>query len=338
MTHAKAIIFSGNGLATVGDVELPPVDDGDVRITTTASVVSAGTEGWVLTDRFHWGGPSPYPLVPGYQKTGVVDELGSAVTGLAVGDRVFMTTGKLTGAVHSYWGGHISLGQQVHNEVIKLPATVSDLEAANLVVTQVGYNAASRPRVTGGEIAVVFGDGMIGQMAAQMLRARGAWVVICGRRPMRLDLALRHSADAVIDTREQNVRAELHTYAPDGVDIVVDAESAPDTALYLDILRARDGQIVLSGFYTDGLVLDLDALQKREIAVFTNSGWTRRRLEATLDLVAKGVLQSTPLITHRLSYRDAPEAWRLISARDPNVLGIAFTWHTAECTQSAVSP
>ena len=91
-------------------------------------------------------------------------------------------------------------------------------------------------------------------MAAQMLRARGARVVLCGRRRVRLDLALRHSADAVVDTREQNVRTELRTHAPDGVDMVVDAGSAPDTALYLDILRERDGQIVLSGFSTDGLM------------------------------------------------------------------------------------
>ena len=143
-------------------------------------------------------------------------------------------------------------------------------------------------------------------MAAQMLRARGARVVLCGRRRVRLDLALRHSADAVVDTREQNVRTELRTHAPDGVDMVVDAGSAPDTALYLDILRERDGQIVLSGFSTDGLMLDMDALQKREITVYTNSGWTRRRLEATLDLVATRVLQATPLITHQFSYRDAP--------------------------------
>src|SRR5207249_892678 len=107
----------------------------------------------------------PYPLVPGYQKAGVVREVGARVQGLAPGDRVFMTTSKLCGAVHPCWGGHIALSQQVQDEVLTLPAEVGDLDAANLVVSQVGYNAASRPRLAGGDVAVIFGDGLIGQMA-----------------------------------------------------------------------------------------------------------------------------------------------------------------------------
>jgi len=74
--QAEAVIFNGNGTATLGMVELPPLDPDDVLIETTVSVVSAGTEEWVLSDRFHWGGPLTYPLVPGYQKVG--DSLDSA--------------------------------------------------------------------------------------------------------------------------------------------------------------------------------------------------------------------------------------------------------------------
>ncbi len=324
--QAEAIIFSGNGTATVGVVELPPLDPADVLIETTVSVVSTGTEGWVLSDRFHWGGPLPYPLVPGYQKVGIVREVGVGVAGLTPGDRVFMTRGKLCGSVTSYWGGHMSLSQESQAEALKLPDEVDDLDAANLVVAQVGYNAASRPRLIRGETVAVFGDGLIGQMAAQALRARGARVVLCGRRPLRLELGARHSADAVVDTREQDVRAALRAVAPDGVDVIVDTGSAPDMGLFLDVLREQDGQIVLSGFYADGLTVDADALQRREIALLTNSGWTRARLQATLDLVAQGALRTAPLITHQVPYHEAPHVWELIDARDPTMLGIAFTW------------
>ncbi len=324
--QAEAVIFSGNGTATVGAVTLPPLDPDDVLIETRVSVVSAGTEGWVLGDRFHWGGPSPYPLVPGYQKVGIVREVGADVVGLAPGDRVFMTTSKLVGAVHAYWGGHVSLSQQVREEVIAVPPGVGDLDAANLVVAQVGYNAASRPRLVGGEAAAVFGDGLIGQMAAQALRARGTRVILCGRRPARLALGARYSADAVVDTRDRDARTAVRRIAPAGVDVVVDTGSVPDLALFLDILRERDGQIVLSSFYTDGLLVDADALQRREIALLTNSGWTRPRLEATLDLMARGDIQVEPLITHRFPYQEAPRAWQLIEARDPAVLGVAFMW------------
>jgi len=173
--RAEAVVFGGRGDVTVSPVDLPEIGHTDVLMETRVSVVSAGMERWILSDRFHWGGSMPYPLVPGYQKSGVVLEVGAGVDGLAPGDRVFMTTSKVCEPVHAFSGGHISLSQEIQSEVLKLPAEVSDLEAANLVVAQVGYNAASRPRIHGGEVAAVFGDGMIGQMAAQALRARGGY-------------------------------------------------------------------------------------------------------------------------------------------------------------------
>jgi 2-desacetyl-2-hydroxyethyl bacteriochlorophyllide A dehydrogenase len=338
--QAQAVIFTGDGTVTVGQVELPPLDDQDVLIQTRVSVVSAGTEGWVLHDRMGWAGPSPYPLVPGYQKAGVVREVGAAVRGLAPGDRVAMTTGRLAGAVRAHWGGHVSLGQQVQEEALKLQDEVSDEDAANLVVAQVGYNAASRPRLEGGEVAAVFGDGLIGQLAAQALRARGARVVLCGRRAARLELGTAYSADAAVNVATSDARAALRELAPGGLDVVVDTSNAPDMALFMDVLRPRDGQIVLSGsYYTAyasgrGLTVDADALQKREIALLTNSGWTRPRLEATLALMARGLLRTTPLITHRVSYREAPRAWQMIEARDQAVLGVAFTWDTLDDARS----
>lgn len=332
--RTDAVIFASEGVVTTGPIELPPLGDDDILIETSASVISAGTEGWVLHNRMGWAGASPYPLVPGYQRVGIVRATGDQVIGFAPGDRVFMPRGKVAGSVQAMWGGHSAIGQDVPDDVLTIPDAVNDLDAANLVVAQVGYNAASRPRLTGGETAAVFYDGLIGQMAAQALRARGARVILCGHRPRRLDLALRYSADAVVNTREQDVRVALRDLAPAGVDVVVDTTNGPDMQLYLDVLRARDGQIVLSGsYYTayaegKGLVVDADALQKREIALLTNQGWTRARLQATLDLMAAQRIRVAPLITHQFSYRDAAQAWRMIEARDPDVLGVAFTWST----------
>jgi 2-desacetyl-2-hydroxyethyl bacteriochlorophyllide A dehydrogenase len=312
--RAPAVIFGKAGVVTTGEVELPPLEAEEVLIETRVSVVSAGTEGWVLHDRMGWAGRSPYPLVPGYQRAGVVRAVGAAVRGLSVGDRVATTTCRLAGAVRAHWGGHVALGQEVQAEVLLIPARVSDLDAANVAVAQVGYNAASRPRLEGGEVAAVFGDGLIGQMAAQALRARGARVVLCGRRALRLELGARHSADAVVDLTAGAPREALRALAPSGLDVVVDTSTVPDMALFLDVLRPRDGQIVLSGsYYTnyargEGLMVDADALQRREIALLTNSGWTRQRLAATLALMAAGKLRTPPLITHLQTYQDAPRA------------------------------
>ena len=63
------------------------------------------------------------------------------------------------------------------------------MDAAGAVVAQVGYNAASRVAMQPGDWVVVYGDGIIGQSAAQAARARGARVILVGHRAERVALA-----------------------------------------------------------------------------------------------------------------------------------------------------
>ena len=77
------------------------------------------------------------------------------------------------------------------------------------MVAQVGYNAARRARIEPGDWVAVYGDGLIGQCAAQAARGRGARVILVGHRAERLALAAEHSADAVVNGRDRQVVDEV---------------------------------------------------------------------------------------------------------------------------------
>ncbi|MCT9930238.1 hypothetical protein N5079_08360 [Planotetraspora sp. A-T 1434] len=59
-------------------------------------------------------------------------------------------------------------------------------------------------------------------------------------------------------------------------------------------------------------------------------GWDEPRLlRYVLGMMERGLLDCSGLITHRFSWRDAPEAYRLVNDRRGETMGVAFLWDGA---------
>ena len=330
--QVEAVVFTRPSEVAMGSVEMPPPGPGEVQVKTLCSTISCGTEGWALRNLFTWD-RTPYPCVPGYQRVGIIMALGEGVSGWQIGQKVATTTGVWDGPVKPFWGAHIAMANVKASELYELPAGVDDVDAASLVVAQVGYNAASRMVLTAGQWVVVYGDGLIGQCAAQAARARGARVVLVGHRPVRVKLAAEHSADVAIDSRETDVaQAVAKETGADGVAAVIDTVQTEEAQVeYCRFLPARLGQVVYSGFTPGKTWADMALLQQRELTAHFVSGWTRPRMEATLKLMAEGRVRVRPLVTHLVPYRRGPELYRMILRKDPSFLGLTLDW-TGACS------
>lgn len=331
-----AVVFERPGEVAVRSVELPDPAPDDVLVRTEWSALSPGTEGRVLDDRFFSRSfaAQRFPTVPGYQRVGTIEALGGAVRDLRVGQRVFATRGRVSGGVAATWGGHVALALTPADEVMPLPDGIDGRVAAGLVLAQVGHNGATRPARTGpGALVVVVGDGLVGQYAAQASRARGAHVLLAGRRTDRLAAAARHSATEVLDVRAEDLAAAVRARRPDGADVVIDTSSTADGVRAATALLRRDGELVLLGWYPEGENL-LDVFWfiagKRELAAHFTGGWTRPRLEATLAAVGAGTLRVAELITHDIPWQDAAEAFALARDRASVHLGIVIDWRGSD--------
>ena len=325
--ESPAIVFTSVNHVDFTDLPVAPPGPGEVQVQTRYSTISAGTEGWALQDRFTWS-PTPFPCVPGYQRAGVITAIGPDVRDWQVGARVVATNGSWSQSPGPHWGAHIGLANTSVNELYAIPNEVDLLDASATVVAQVGYNAASRAAIAPGDWVAVYGDGLIGQCAAQAARARGARVLLVGHRAERLALGAEHSADAVINPRESSLGAMVQrlTGTPFVTAILDTIQTTSSQAEYLPILEYGRGQIVYSGFTPGTAWADMARLQQQELTTHFVQGWTRPRMEATLDLMRRGLLRIQPLLTHVVAAAQGPAMYQLIQHPQAAFLGIALDW------------
>jgi 3-hydroxyethyl bacteriochlorophyllide a dehydrogenase len=327
--RGKAVVFPEAGEVVVQEIDLPPMGPEDVLVRTEYSMISAGTERWCLQGCIQMGPDRliEFPFITGYQAAGMVQEIGHRVEDLRPGDRVFSPRTNLTPQWQGSWGGHVSHHIAPARSVIKLPESVSTRAASGLVLAQVGYNGAMRPRLKRGDVAIVIGDGLVGQYASQVLRYRGARVIMAGHHDHRLKLALAHSVDEAINSRDRDFFGWVHTEYPRGVPIAV--ETASKITLVKEAIDALEyaGQLVVLGYYPSGeCLLDIHWARRAETTVYFPNSWTHERLLATLQLLEGKRIKSEELITHIFSYQEAPEAYAMIQDKQTDFLGVVLRW------------
>jgi 3-hydroxyethyl bacteriochlorophyllide a dehydrogenase len=327
---SRAVVFPEARRAEIREVEIPEPGEEQVLVEIEASAVSPGTERWCLSDRMVVPGQPrlAFPHVPGYQAAGTVVEVGVKVRSLRPGDRVFSRNCTTPPAwAGSWWGGHV--GHHVTEEagVIPLPASVSIRVASGLLLAQVGYNGASKPELSPGDPAVVIGDGLVGQYAGQVLRHRGARVTMSGLSPFRLELARLYSADEVFDASQGGFESFLRQRYPEGVRVAIETASSAATVRQAAGLLAYGGQLVLNGYYPPPeSLIDWHWLRTRELTVYCPNSRTRERLEKTLGLISRGVLEVEKLVTHELPIEEAPQVYERLLGDEADYLGIVFRW------------
>jgi len=330
---AQAVVFTAPNTVEVQEVLCPDPGPGDVVVRVTHSWISNGTEGSYLRGEriagdtpYRPGNPWPFPIVAGYQKIGVIEWVGSEVEDLEVGETVFCTMGKVENMFASS-GGHVSPSVSPRNQIWKLPEDTDPLAFAGLVLTQVGYNCGTRAPVQVGEGAIVIGDGMVGQWAAQTLAWRGANVLLLGHSDYRLDLFTPGPFRNAANTAYKGWRQILHAVLEDA-SILVDTVGSMQTLESLLRYAKRHAHIVSAGFYGTDDLLALQPLRAGELSVDMVSGWDLERMNDTRALIQAGVLETLPLITHHFPVTRAADAWALIQDKGEPVLGVILDWET----------
>lgn len=325
-----AILFTAPRVAVFGEIDVPEPGPADLLVRTTVSGVSVGTERWALLDRRP---EMKFPHVPGYLGVGVVERGAGA---FASGERVFFTNARLgePHASHSWMSAHVAraaVSTHVADDwppyVCRVPDEIDDVSAALTGLAAVAVQGADMVRVTSKHTALVLGLGVIGQCAAQVLRAKGARVIGADLDPRRVELARLHSADAAVALAPGPIAPQLAGQVPAaGCDLVVDTTSAAAVLQQLDELVAPRGQILLQGYYPGLTPLNLDRLHgKRPTIAVACSLDLKAHLYAT-RLLAGGQLRLKPLVTLCARPADAAQVYAAVLDRPGDFLGIVFDW------------
>jgi 2-desacetyl-2-hydroxyethyl bacteriochlorophyllide A dehydrogenase len=313
-------------------VQAPDPTPDDVVIRVQHSWISNGTESSFVRGERIAGDtprsatdPMPFPHVPGYQKVGIVEWVGANVSGLNPGERVFATVSRVSDMFYDY-AGHISPAVTHHSQIWKLPPDLDPVSASGLVLTQVGYNVGMGPALQPGDPAIVLGDGMVGQWSAQTLQHRGARVLLAGKHDERLTLFDAGPDDLRVNITQTDLIEAARVWAPDGVQALADTVGTIPTVESLYPVMRRFSHITSAGFYGHQGLIDIQKMRNREMVLHTPAGWSKARLDATLDLLARGALKTSHLITHHFPAAQAGAAFDLILSRREPVLGVILDW------------
>jgi bacteriochlorophyllide a dehydrogenase len=333
--RSKAVVFTAPNEVRYLDVESPDPGENDIVIDIHHSWISNGTEGSFLRgerlsgdEAWQQGDPMPFPMIAGYQKVGRIVSLGTNVAGFEVGEMVFASMSKVTGMFDNRFAGHVSPSVCDKGAVIKIPAGIDPLAVSGLVLTQVGYNCGNRSSIEPGQVAIVLGDGLVGQWAAQTLKQRGATVVMVGKHDDRLKKAAPHAH--IINGPDDFGTSAFDALNLGKVQVLVDTiGSVPAMYAWLHRMN-RNSHIVVAGFYKpSGNVNIQTALQdfrNYEISFDLVSGATAKRLDDTMQWIADGKLDTLSLITHRFPVEQASSVWELIESKREPILGVVLDW------------
>lgn len=233
MTKTKAVSFSRNGGPEVFeyvDIDLPPPSMGQVQIRQEAV-------GLNFIDVYFRDGTykAPHlPFVTGKEAAGVVTSIGPGVTDFAVGDRV---------AYASADGAYSAARNIETKHLVKVPDGISlETAAAMMLKGMTAEYLLNRTFKVGPETVLLFhaAAGGVGLIAGQWAKALGATVIGTAGSADKVQLALEHGYDHVINYRTENFAERVREITGGkGVDVVYDSIGRDTFPQSLDCLKPR---------------------------------------------------------------------------------------------------
>ncbi len=317
----KALVIDEYSHACLTDWPEPELGPDQVLLKVHFSGVSAGTERWMGTGAMRdprYGAP---PFVPGYQASGEVVARGSRVADLAVGDLV----------VAFAPGSHAAYVQAPRSTVHAVPAKRMTDIASLFVQPSVGANALNQAMVAAGDSVLVIGQGLVGQMTAQLARLRGAHVMASDISPVRLSMSKRYCADSVVDASAGPIIEQVSGRVPSGFDVVIESigmSSLLDDAL---ALVTPGGRFVFVGWHSDRVQFVFNHPHAKQIRAFFPSGIGPTQVaNGVLGLMARGDLRLRPLITHTVQMQDAASVYnQLFTPESDQINAMVIDWRSS---------
>jgi len=336
----RAVVYRGEGRVEVADVPDPTIEDPkDAIVRVTVSAICGSDLHF-----FHGKAPLDPGETMGHEAVGLVERVGDGVTRFAPGRRVVASFSIACGSCWFCRGGQSQLCEdarilgagvfggalggaqaelvRVPNADVNLlpvPDAVSDERAVFVGdVLTTGYHAAEVAGIRAGEHVAVVGAGPVGNLAIQSARLHGpAEVIAIDLEPERLALAARAGAVPVNATERNPQTAVFERTGGRGADVVVEAVGSPAAfERALDVVR-RGGRVLVVGMYASEVFeAQLGVWWTRALDLrFTglcpvHSVWERAMAE-----LERGVLDPSPLVSHRLSLEEAPRGYELFGSR-----------------------
>ena len=297
----------------------------------------------------HGSVPRAVPgITVGHEMVGIVEELGSEVKGVNVGDRVTVNVetfcGKCFYCKHGYvnnctsphggWalGCRIDGGQTEYVRVPlaeqglnRIPDSVSDEQALFVGdVLATGFWAARISEITEEDTVLIIGAGPTGicTLLCVMLK-QPKRIIVCEQSEERRNFVKQHYPNVLLTTPDECEDFVKNNSDHGGADRVLEVAGGKDT-FQLAWRTARPNAIVtVVALYNEAQTLPLPDMYGKNLT-FKTGGVDGCDCEEVLQLIEEGKIDTTPLITHRFPLSRIAEAYNLFENKEDGVIKVAI--------------
>jgi threonine dehydrogenase-like Zn-dependent dehydrogenase len=333
-----ATLMYGAGDVRVETVPNPTIQQPTDAIVRIVAGCICGSDLWPFASRDATDEGSRM----GHEFVGVIEELGSDTSGLAVGDFViapfvasdgtcdFCKEGLQTSCRHGgHWGGTEDGGQgefarvpQASGTLVVVPAGFDEKLIPSLLslsdVMSTGYHAAQKAQIKPGQTVTVIGDGAVGLSAVLSAKLMGAsQIILMGRHEARTNLGREFGAtDVVAERGEEGVAAVKALTGGDGTHVVLEAVGLR-TAIETAIAVVRDGGVVSRVGAPQFSEVPLGFPEfMRNITLTGGVAPARAYIDELLPLVLDGTIEPGKVFDRTIGMDEVPAGYQAMADRE----------------------
>ena len=335
MPANPGVVFRAKRQVVIEDGPVPRPGAGEVLVRTRMTMISTGTELTILevkefAEDSTWARYGKFPFAPGYNNIGVVVEAGSPADAAWVGKRVA-----------TYCPHRLFVTAKV-DDLRPVPDGLDDEEAVFFTFADITMQGTRRGRLKWGDVAVVYGAGLIGQMVARFVLfagSRAAFVVDVS--DYRLSLLPKDHRLVPVNPQKQDLKALVAARTAGRMADVVYEATGNSQLIPQEFAALRiEGRLVLVSSPGGGTQFNFQELcgtnsytiigahnrSHTPVATWDNP-WTQKHdTEFFFELQRNGDIDVRPLVTHRMPCARAVEMYEMLMADRSKALGVLLDW------------
>lgn len=302
----QAIVKKGKVIGE--DVPLPSVSEGSILIKVMYSCISTGTEVSIvhasekslIKKAFEQPAKVKRALkmietegisraiekikakleggsVIGYSLSGVILAIGNGIKDLKIADRV--------ACVGSGYANHAEYVDVPRNLIVKLPKNLGFREASTVALGSIAMQGVRRANVTFGEYVVIFGLGVIGQIALQIAKHAGCRVIGIDFDENRLRIGKENGADFVLNPKDSDIVKQVYHFTDGfGTDKVIFAAATNSSEPLRQAFQMtrKKGKVVLVG--VSGMEIKREDLYQKELDFLISTSYGPGRYDEEYEM------------------------------------------------------
>ncbi len=284
-----------------------------------------------------------YPRVTGHEFAGIINELGSNVDDLTVGDHVVIDpviscgecrpcrNGRFNSCLNmQVFGVHRDGGFSEYQSVpakniYKISKDVPLKQAALVEPYTIAANVFDRLKPNGGDRVLIYGAGVIGLTLVQVAKILGIPSIVIDVVDAKLELAKEFGAEYIINSKRVDVEKKIMELTEgEGVPLIADAVCIPALLPQIIRLAAPAGSVCLLGFSAEPSALVQMEVIKKELTI-VGSRLNNKMFPRVIKWMESGQLNAEAIVTHDFGIDEYLEAFDQIETNPENTRKVRIT-------------